>query len=58
MEIMNLERGVSFRIDIYEFGLGIILYFFFYVKKMKNLLVFGIKYFILWIFFCFIICLS
>lgn len=58
MEIMNLERGASFRTDIHEFGLGIILYFLFYAKKMKNSPVSGTKHFALWTSFCSIICLS
>ena len=36
MEIMNLERGASFRTDIHEFGLRTILCFLFYVKKTEN----------------------
>lgn len=36
VEIMNLERGASFRTDICEFGLRTVLCFLFYVKKTKN----------------------
>lgn len=36
MEVINLERGASFRTAICEFGLRIILNFLFHGKKTKN----------------------